>query len=240
MKSLSACLLGCGLLLAYPAFGQMGAAVPEWRSLTIVQTCTPVFPYALTQEGVTKGDARISISTDSKGQLTDSLIVAYSHREFAQEALDSIKQWKFIPASLHGEPVGTTIEMNFDFEAKGVVVSTTSLDDLARDTIFASSHDAYGPCSLRDLDHIPVPLVTVVPQYPAELAKKGIKGQVTVDFYIDETGATRMPSVSSHDNSELTALSVEALRQWKFEPPTRNGKPVLVRATQVFNFAPGK
>jgi outer membrane biosynthesis protein TonB len=33
-------------------------------------------------------------------------------------------------------------------------------------------------------------------------------------------------------------LAVVALRQWKFEPPARNGRPVLVKATQVFNFGP--
>jgi TonB family protein len=68
------------------------------------------------------------------------------------------------------------------------------------------------------------------------LARKGVHGRVSVDFYIDETGVVRMPAVSPRDNIELTALSLEALRQWRFEPPTRNGKPVLVKASQVFSF----
>jgi TonB family protein len=63
---------------------------------------------------------------------------------------------------------------------------------------------------------------------------------VAIDFYIDETGTVRMPAVSIKDDSELTALAVMALRQWKFEPPTRNGRPVLVKATQVFNFGPSR
>jgi TonB family protein len=240
MKSLSACLFGSGLLLTCAVFGQMGPTVPEWQSLTIVQTCQPVFPYGLTQKGVTRGEAQVSISTDANGKLDEWLIVAYSHPELALEAMDCVKQWKFIPARLRGDPVGTTIEINFDFEAKGVVVSTTRIDDVAIATIFASNRNVYEPCSLRDLDRIPTPLVAIAPKYPVELAKKGVKGRVTVDFYIDETGVARMPSVSSHDNSELTALSIDALRQWKFEPPTRNGKPVLVRASQVFNFDLGK
>jgi TonB family protein len=240
MKLLSACLFGCGLQLTGTVFGQMGSRVPEWQSSTIVQTCNPVFPFGLTQTGVTSGAARISISTDADGKLSEWLIVAYTHPELAKEALDCIKQWRFVPARLRGDPVGTTIEIYFDFEAKGVVVSTTSLDEVARATIFATNRNTYEPCSLRDLDRIPLPLVAIAPKYPTELANKGVKGKVTVDFYIDETGIARMPSVSSHDNSQLTALSVEALRQWKFEPPTRNGKPVLVRASQVFNFDEGK
>jgi outer membrane biosynthesis protein TonB len=46
----------------------------------------------------------------------------------------------------------------------------------------------------------------------------------------------RVPAVSINDDSVLTALAVAALRQWRFEPPTRNGSPVLVKASQVFNF----
>ena len=225
-----------GLLLAGPAFGQLGSIVPEWQSLVIVQTCEPVFPFQLTQAGVTNGQAQVAISTDVNGKLVDWMVIAYSHPELAREAVDSIKQWRFVPARLRGEPVGTTIEIYFYFEAKGVVVSTTMMDLRARATILASNRNVYEPCSLRDLDRIPTPLAAIAPQYPAELANKGVRGKVTVDFYIDETGVARMPSVSSHDNSDLTVLSIEALRQWKFEPPTRNGKPVLVRATQVFNF----
>lgn len=240
MKTLSALLLGCGLSLTGSAFGQLGSIVPEWQSLTIVQTCRPVFPFSLTQAGVTRGETQVAINTDATGKLIEWLVVAYSHPDLAREAVDSIKQWKFVPARLRGEPVGTTIEVYFYFEAKGVVISTTMIDFVARATIFASNRNAYEPCSLRDLDRIPTPLTTIVPQYPVELADKGVRGQVTVDFFIDETGVARLPSVSSHDNSELTALSIEALRQWKFEPPTQNGKPVLVRATQVFNFGSHK
>ena len=236
MKSLSTLLIGCGLLLTGAAFGQMGAPVSEWQSLTIVQTCTPVFPFRLSQTGITRGEAQVCINTDSKGKLMEWMVVAYSHPELATEAVSCIQLWKFVPARLRGEPVGTTIEISFYFEAKGVVITTTTLDLVALATMFEPSRDIYAPCSLRDLDRIPTPLTTIAPMYPMELAKKGVRGKVTVDFYIDETGAARMPSVSSHDNSELTALSVEALRQWKFEPPTRNGKPILVRASQVFNF----
>jgi TonB family protein len=61
---------------------------------------------------------------------------------------------------------------------------------------------------------------------------------VVVDFYIDETGAVRMPYVTGRPHTLLANLAVDAVRQWKFEPPTRNGTPVLVHARQVFHFNP--
>ena len=238
MKTFSSLLVASGLLLAGTAFAQMGSQIPVWQSLKIIQTVEPIFPYLLTQQAVTKGEAHVTINTDADGKLTEWLVVGYSRPEFADAVVAAIKQWKFEPAQLHGIPVGTTIEIFFYFEAKGVVVSTTAIDQLEGILAFAEGRHAYRPCSLRQLDRIPTPLVSVKPLYSDELAKKGVRGKVTVDFYITEKGEVRMPSVSPYDNSQLTALALDALRQWKFEPPTRNGNPVLVKASQVFNFSP--
>jgi TonB family protein len=240
MKTFSRLLLCSGLCLTSVAFAQFGAPRPDWQSLKIIQTCDPIFPFMLTQQAITKGEAHVAINTDATGKLTDLLVVGYSRPEFAEAATAAIKQWKFEPAELRGSPVGTTIEIYIYFEAKGVVVSTTTLDQLEGLLSFADRRNSYQPCSLRQLDRIPTPLVTIKPFYSEELAKKGVRGKVTVDFYITETGEVRMPAVSPYDNSQLTALAIDALRQWKFEPPTRNGRPVLVKATQVFNFSPAQ
>ena len=239
MKVLSTLVVCSGLTLASGAFAQFGPEIPEWQSVKIIQTIDPVFPFLLTQQGLTRGEARVAVNTDAKGRLVEWLVVGYTRVEFANEAVDVIKKWNFVPARMRGEAVGTTIEIFFYFEARGVVVSTITIDELERATLFEIGRCAYQPCSLRELDRIPTPLTTVAPVYPAELARKGVHGRVAVDFYIDETGVVRMPAVSPRDNSELTVLSLEALRQWRFEPPTRNGKPVLVKASQVFSFGSG-
>jgi TonB family protein len=67
-----------------------------------------------------------------------------------------------------------------------------------------------------------------------------VHGTVIVDFFIDENGKLRMPAIQRADHDELASLAVAAMLQWKFEPPTRQGVPVLVRAKQVFHFGPQK
>jgi outer membrane biosynthesis protein TonB len=59
---------------------------------------------------------------------------------------------------------------------------------------------------------------------------------VTIEFFIDETGAVRLPAGVTTENKVLTALALDAVKQWKFTPPTTRGKGVLVKASQVFNF----
>jgi outer membrane biosynthesis protein TonB len=47
-----------------------------------------------------------------------------------------------------------------------------------------------------------------------------------------------MPVVISADNERLGWSAIVALEQWRFDPPLRKGKPVLVRSTQTFRFEP--
>ncbi len=242
MKTPLSLLVVCGLLAVDTAFAQAPSAVPEWQSMKIMETVDPIFPIALQQLSVTKGEARVVINVDPDGKLSDWLVVGYTMPEFADAAVRALKRWKYEPARLRGEPVGTTSELIFHFETQGtLVVSQTAMENLqARSIRLMAGAYAYRPCTLKDLDRIPTPIYTVSPLYPADLAAKGIGGRVAIDFYIDETGSVRMPAGSPKDNSELTAAAIAALRQWKFEPPTRSGRPVLVKATQVFNFGVAK
>jgi TonB family protein len=223
------------------AFAQFPEPLPEWQPLKIFQTVDPIFPFQLQQLSVTSGEARVVISVDETGKLDEWLVVGYTMREFADVAVGAIKQWKFEPARLRGEPVGATVELVFHFETQGtLVVSQTAMDNVqARMLQLMAGAYVYKPCSLKELDKIPTPIFTVSPAYPRELAAKGKKGSIVIGFYIDETGTVRMPAGSQKDDSQLIALAITALRQWRFEPPTRNGRPVLVAAIQVFNFGVG-
>jgi len=238
MKTSPVLLFGIGLLLSGRVLGQVPHLPSGWQSLKVIESVEPIFPYHLTQVGVTKGEARIAISTSVAGKLEEYLVVGYTDREFADAAVAAIKEWTFEPARLNGEPVATTAELIFYFEARGTVVSSATAADILEAQVrrIIDGRYVYHPCTMRELDRIPLPLVTVHPQYPLQLAEKGVKGRVTIDFFIDETGAVRMPTGSAEDNNVLTGLAIDALSKWKFEPPTSRGRAVLVRASQVFNF----
>ena len=209
--------------------------------MKIQQTTEPVFPHHLLQVGVTRGSARVVISTSADGKLSDCLLLGYTHPQFGETAVAALKQWTFVPARMQGEPVGTVDELEFDFSTSGVVVTTPNIVEVEEARILRVRPDHFTPlaCAARSLDESPKPILTVNPSYPLALAKRGFKGSIVVDFYIDETGAVRLPSVSSEQDAVLTRLAVDALKQWRFSPPTIRGRPVLVRASQVFNFSNG-
>ena len=217
-------------------------ASPDHQSLKILQTVTPTFPLELPEQGYLEGEARIAIAVDETGKLTDWLVVGYTHRRFADESVSAIKQWEFEPARVQGKPVSVQTELLISFETSGVVISSSDIGSAVQrytNRLF-KYRDAYRPCTMKEIDRIPTPQNAVSPMYGDTLAKKGVQGTVTIEFFIDETGALRMPAVLSADYDELASLAVAAIQQWKFESPTRKGVPVMVRAKQVFHFGPKK
>lgn len=208
----------------------------KYRPLRLYQTVPPNFPRSLLDKGVLNGFARVVIDVDVAGLLTDWLVVGYSRREFSESAVAAVRQWNFDPLIVNGQPMPSQVLLSFDFEAKGVVISMRPDIPLLERLSPAMFDQHYGPCTLRDLDGIPEPTTALKAPYPADLLKRGIRGTVVVEFYIDETGAVRMPAVLSADFPELGDLAADAVRHWSFAPPTRQGKPVLVHARQVFNF----
>ena len=208
------------------------------RSLRILQTTAPAFPAALAAQGVSEGEVAAVLQVDAEGKLLDCLVTGYTHRELADELVSGLREWSFEPAVQRGERIGARAAVNFAFQAHGLVTSATSVDALivASNRIFAPSMQSL-LCRPADLDE-PLRAVHVVPpRHPGKsVAQPPERPTAVLDFYIDANGVPRMPAVlrSSHDH--YAAAAMDALLQWRFTPPTRHGKPAVVRVTQTFVF----
>jgi len=238
MKRLSFALLvflaGGGALAS--GIDQFGPTKDERISMRIHQTAPIQFPHTMLQRGITQGMARVAISVDNNGQLTDVLVVSHSGEAFADAAERGIRTWRYEPMRVRGEHVATQATLNVDFKAEGVVISISSGTDLDQTWLRFRNATEYAPCPLQKLDQIPTPINFAEPAYSRELVLHGVTGRAEIEFYIDESGSVRVPAVTDADYWELGVLAMGAVRQWRFEPPTSNGRPVLIRVRQVFFF----
>lgn len=237
-KTFLAVLALCAMAALSPARAQ------SWSNVTPVQidrTAEPVFPPDLLRtHSKDGGKARVMLNVSAEGALEDALVIGYTARGFADEAMWAVTRWKYQPARLRGEAVSSTFELLFTFEQSGAMVSMLDVDRAAEIANSAFRGDeAYRPRQANELDRPLVATKTVNPAYTTDRQKEGLEGEVAVDFFIDEQGAVRMPSVQEQNHNMLGSLAVAALRQWTFEPPTMHGKPVLVKARQIFRFNPG-
>jgi TonB family protein len=77
----------------------------------------------------------------------------------------------------------------------------------------------------------------VSPQYPDIALRVRIEGTVAVDARIGTDGIPRIGEVVGHANPNLESSSISALKEWRYEPATCNGKPVEVETVLQVNYS---
>ena len=206
----------------------------ENAGIEIHESGALVFPASMVLSGVHFGEARVAISVDAEGRLTDSLLIGYTDIAFGRAATEAVKRWTYGAALVHGRPRAACAEVLFIFK-NDVVSASSGTTNATRQLIgILQEHYEYKPCLLRDLDRIPTPLHVVAPVPPRGNSHRR---DVTVDFYVDEEGKVRVPTVSRDDADDAcAAAAVAAVEQWSFEPPLRKGQPALVLLKQEFSF----
>lgn len=213
------------------------AASSDYVPCKIFKTVAAQFPPKLLNDGVVRGEARVMLEIDTRGQIADTLVTAYTHRELADEALRVIKLWHYTPGLVERQPIVSTLALTFIFQNNGTVaLERRGMSE--PEILPAGETYAYRPQGLATLDHLPTPIANPRPIYPKAWIEAGRTGAVTINFYIDETGQPRMPVAESASDPFLAAAAIASLKEWRFAPPTVHGRPVLVQAQQDFVFAP--
>jgi periplasmic protein TonB len=76
----------------------------------------------------------------------------------------------------------------------------------------------------------------VEPEYSEEARKAKFQGVVILYIVVDQNGNAVNPKVMKSLGLGLDEKAIEAVRQWKFKPGYKDGKPVAVAATVEVNF----
>lgn len=237
-RSFTNVLLFCAVLTARVVGASPPVSLPMDAPWRVQQTTRAKFPVRLLQDGVLRGEAHVRVSLSAEGDLLDALVTSCSHRDFGEEAIRVVREWRFIPARAEGRWVGVVGDVDFDFNTQGPIAIVKNPLVRAEASEDRRGLLAYRAEGLSGLDKIPTPTKVVPPSFPRDWIALGATGRATVEFFIDEEGRARVPVAVAADHPWLAGSAVAAVAQWRFEPPTRRGQPVLVRAEQVFTFDP--
>ncbi|HZZ57341.1 MAG TPA: TonB family protein [Opitutaceae bacterium] len=80
-----------------------------------------------------------------------------------------------------------------------------------------------------ELSRAPVAQVQVPPNYPYNLKRQGIAGQVVVSFIVDARGTVHHAFAVQSEYPEFAAAAVAAVFQWHFQPGIKDGRAVATR-----------
>jgi protein TonB len=89
---------------------------------------------------------------------------------------------------------------------------------------------------LADLDQMPKPIHQVAPNHPYRLRKRGIGGEVLVEFFVTKEGDVAAATAKESTRPEFEAEAVAAVSLWKFEPGIKNGAPVACQIQMPIEF----
>jgi periplasmic protein TonB len=76
------------------------------------------------------------------------------------------------------------------------------------------------------LDQTPAAKFQARPQYPFEMRRAGIAGEVVVDFIVDTNGDVQNAFALRSSQREFEAAAVQAVSKWKFKPGRKGGRDV--------------
>lgn len=89
--------------------------------------------------------------------------------------------------------------------------------------------------SSGQLDSKPTPTNRVPPKLSAELRKR-VKGKVDVLIIVGKDGSVSKAEVLDSPDPAVNPFCIEAAREWRFQPGTRDGKPVSFKLKLPFRF----
>lgn len=204
---------------------------------SIKKTKDPIFPVRLRSEGYLEGHATFAIYVDQNGVLRDFLVLEATRLEFAREVEKVLPQWEFSVPYVDGEKASLASMVKVSFERTGVIVYESA--GLITPWAFRQKDVAYRIYGLWELDKVPVPIDLVKPDFHTELLEDRDVVNAVFEFYIDEKGHVRIPTLREADDKvdeRLLVIAQDTLLQWRFDPPKVNGKPVVARAAQPFRF----
>ncbi len=207
--------------------------------IAITQTEPAAFPPDLAAQGFTRGWARVLVAVDEEGRLADTLVIGHSHPRFAEVAVAALAKWQFRPAHGRAGPILSVTALNFVFrnEGQGASVTAVPVADDGEDLTPPPLPTAISLLvRFSDLDRLPTPIHLVSPAYSDEDARRNAGKRVVVDFYIDETGKVRMPTLAYADDLAVARRALAAVAEWRFLPPKYQDRPVVTRASQTFKF----
>ncbi len=196
----------------------------------------PIYP-PLARAARIQGTVILKVHISKVGDVQDLQLVS-GHPMLAPAAIEAVKQWKYRPYLLNGEPLEVETQVQVNFVLSDTPPSATGVagDQPEGETPAQPGPDDV-PRHVRISSAVAEGLLIskVHATYPALALQALIQGTVVLQIGIDEQGnPVNIQLVSGHPM--LAPAAIEAVRQWKYRPYLLNGKPVYVETQVQVNF----
>jgi TonB family protein len=200
----------------------------------LVSKVDPIYP-PLARQAHIQGTVILKVVISNDGDVKDIQLFS-GHPMLAPAAIEAVKQWKYKPYLLNGEPVevDTQVQVNFTLSDKPPAENMAGDQNGSAPPAANPGSDNYAvPQRVRVSKGVMQGLLVskVDPTYPSDAKEQRIQGVVVLQVAINKEGnVSDVQLISGHPL--LAPAAIEAVKQWKYKPYLLNGEPLEVD-TQV-------
>lgn len=219
--------------LALMVFGPFAmAADSPSESLGLVHYRSPEFPRMAINQGILSGRVFAAISWAENGAPAEVVVLGSSHSLFVSATIEALREWRRPPQA----PGRTASTYEFRFEVGGLVVfgGKSISDSISEGPLI----QAWQVATREELDSEPRALNQPMPVFPERARIAGQSGRVVVNFLVNSEGRVCVPTVELATADVFVPEALAAIRQWRFVPPRRDGRPTFYADRWAFDFGP--
>jgi serine/threonine-protein kinase len=201
----------------------------------LIHQVAPIYP-PLAKQARVQGVVTLQARIGKDGNI-ENLQVMSGHPLLASAAIDAVKQWKYEPYLLNGQSVTveTTIQVNFTLGVepqRATAAAPTSTVPSQPSAAAALLSTPTGAASIYFVGNgvLPPTIISAPqPSYTDEASRARKEGKVVLSAVIDTTGHAQNLRVVTALGYGLDEKAIEAVKRWRFQPGTKDGKPVNVQ-----------
>jgi TonB family protein len=191
---------------------------------------SPVYPYALLKEKKS-GNVKVSFLVTPNGKVSAIKVLEASSPEFGLALTAALETYDFIPAMKDGKPTASILKMEREFSLHEDIVSGQD-----KDLLDLEKNHPEKIVSGKKLDRPLKPTFQHAAVFPTSVVSGVDQGKATIEILIDEEGKVRLPRIVEATDPAFGYAAVQAVAEWRFEPPKSGGKPAIVCVRVPFSF----
>jgi TonB family protein len=186
----------------------------------LIKKVDAAYPTEAKEAGI-EGNVIVEGVTVSEGKVIKTKILRGEHEILNNAAMAAVKQWEYEPFIINGKPIGIEFTVTLKFRLKEKDEAIT----IGETTTAGASVDV-----IRLPEDVELKLIKKVePIYPVEARKKLLGGKILLEAIIDKQGNVLNVKVLEGEHEILNDAAIGAVKQWKYEPYTKEGKAQKVR-----------
>jgi len=166
-----------------------------------------------------EGSIKLECVVNADGTVGDIRVVQPLFPSLDDEVVKNLKRWRFRPGTKHGQPVPVLVEIEHAFTMGGKRRSPGRV-------YVPGEHGVTAPRVHRE----------VMAVHPASSGTSPTGASVRVEVVVLPDGTVASRKLGQRTAPDLGAAALEAVRQWRFYPAWKGGKPVSSRVTVEVRF----